>query len=74
VNPSKTFIANIGHDQSGTHCTRTTEYLSKLCMNKNLDFDIDISESVTAIEEVKNFYKNNKKNIFQRIINKFKLD
>ena len=43
-------------------------------MNKNLDFDIDISESVAAIEEVKNFYKNNKKNIFQRIINKFKLD
>ena len=74
VNPSKSFITNIGHDQSGTHCTRTTEYLSELCMNKNLDFDIDISESVAAIEEVKNFYKNNKKNIFQRIINKFKLD
>ena len=74
VNPSKSFITNIGHDQSGTHCTRTTEYLSELCMNKNLDFDIDISESVAAIEEVKNFYKNNKKNIFQKIINKFKLD
>jgi hypothetical protein len=74
VNPSKSFITNIGHDQSGTHCTRTTEYLSELCMNKNLDFDIDISESVAAIEEVKNFYKNNKKNIFQRIINRFKLD
>ncbi len=73
VNPSKSFITNIGHDNSGTHCKSTNEYLSELNMNQNIDFDIDISESAMAIEEVMNFYKNNKKNIFQRFINRFKL-
>ena len=73
VNPSKSFITNIGHDNSGTNCISTNEYLSELNMNQNIDFDIDISESAMAIEEVMNFYKNNKKNIFQRFINRFKL-
>ena len=74
VNPSKSFIINIGHDDSGVNCTSTNEYLTELNMNKNIDFDIDISESAMAIEEVKNFYKKNKKNIFQRILNRFKLN
>ncbi len=73
VNPSKSFITNIGHDNSGTHCTSSDEYISELCMNDKIDFNIDISESAIAIQEVKNFYKNNKKNIFQRIINRFRL-
>ncbi len=74
VNPSKSFITNIGHDDSGVNCTSTNEYISELNMNKNIDFDIDIIESAMAIKEVKNFYQKNKKNIFQRIVNRFKLN
>jgi len=70
LNPSKSFIQNIGFDNSGTHCISSDVYSSELSMNDNINFSIDICESSKAIEEVKKFYKKIKKNIFQRIINR----
>lgn len=70
LNPSQTFVENIGNDSSGTHCGETDIFKGKLSLSQKMKFIKNSSESELAIKNLKKFYKKNKKNIFERIVNK----
>ena len=71
LNPSKTFVKNIGHDGSGMHCGENDIYKhTELCLNKNIKFTSDMEENIIALERIKSFYKRQKKSLFVRGINK----
>ena len=70
LNPSKTFVKNIGHDGSGVHCGDNDIYKNELCLNKSIKFLNDIQENIIALERIKNFYKSQKKTLFVKGINK----
>ena len=61
LNPTKTYVLNIGQDGTGTHCgARKTLYREKILNNKsNTSFPNTLSESSDAIERVKKYYKKN---------------
>jgi len=70
LNPSQTFVENIGNDDSGTHCGKTDIFKSKLSSLNNIRFTNKILENTIALVYIKNFYNENKKSIFERLINK----
>jgi hypothetical protein len=70
LNPTETFVNNIGLDGSGVHCGANTSYLSKLNTKKSLNFETKIEESVIALERIQLFYKRMKKSFIIRVINK----
>ena len=70
INPSQTFVENIGHDGSGFHCGESCIFSSSLSINKKVKFDTNVEENNIAVERIKLFYKRNKSNIFKRVINK----
>jgi hypothetical protein len=70
LNPSQTFVENIGNDGSGIHCGETDIYKSKLSSFNNIIFTNKILENTKALVYIKKFYIENKKSIFERLINK----
>ncbi len=73
LNPSKSYVDNIGLDGSGVHCGNsqtlvTTE--NTLCTKSNLNWPTEIAESNQAVEAIKLFYKNPKKPLIVRATNK----
>ncbi|ESE41253.1 sugar transferase [Shewanella decolorationis S12] len=73
LNPSKSYVDNIGLDGSGVHCGNsqtlvTTE--NTLCTKSNLNWPTEIAESNQAVEAVKLFYKNENKPFIVRATNK----
>ncbi len=71
LNPTQTFLENIGHDGSGVHCGENCSYSSSLSVNNNIIFIYKIEENKLAIERIQLFYKSQKKSLFIRIVNKF---
>jgi hypothetical protein len=71
LNPTQTFLENIGHDGSGVHCGENCSYSSSLSVNNNIMFVDKIEENKLAIERIQLFYKSQKKSLFIRIVNKF---
>ena len=72
LNPTQTFVENIGNDASGANCGKTDIFTSRLSSLNNIQFLSSIIENKISITNLKKFYKQNKKTIFKRIINKFK--
>jgi len=72
LNPAQTFVENIGLDASGANCGKTDIFTSRLSSLNNIQFLSSIIENKISITNLKKFYKQNKKTIFKRIINKFK--
>ena len=70
LNPTQTFVENIGHDGSGVHCGETKIYSIKLSMNDKVKFTKFLKENTTALERIENFYRFHKKLFIVRIINK----
>lgn len=70
LNPSKTFLENIGHDGSGINCRVNSTLSSDLSKNNNINFDIDVKENAHAVEKIKRFYMSQKKPLLIRAINK----
>lgn len=70
LNPSQTFVENIGHDGSGEHCGKNNAYISNISLKNNNNFIQKLNENVTAVKRIQCFYRNQKKSIFIRIINK----
>ena len=71
LNPSLSYVENIGHDGSGVHCS-DSGVIEKRKLNQycRLNLDIEITESGLAIERVKGYYRQLKKPLIVRIINK----
>ncbi len=70
LNPSQTFVENIGHDGSGVHCGDSCAFSGSLSMKKQINFDIKIEENSLAVERIQQFYKSQQKSFFVRAINK----
>lgn len=73
LNPSQSYVDNIGHDGSGVHCGRTQTHSSArraLCNKLQLNRPADITESTQAVNAIKLYYKKQKKLFIVRAINK----
>ena len=70
LNPTQTFVKNIGHDGSGVHCGESCSFDSSLSMNEKVNFDTKIEENNVALNRIQKFYKFQKKSFFVRVINK----
>lgn len=64
LNPTQTFVENIGHDGSGVHCGSTKNYDDIVNFNQNIKFIKSIFESKKYVELIKNSMK---KSIFVKI-------
>ena len=72
LNPTQTFVENIGHDGSGVHCGENNLFTSSLSQKNNIKYNHKIDENKIALKKVQNYFKSHKQNIFKRIINKIK--
>jgi hypothetical protein len=70
LNPTQTFVKNIGLDGSGVHCQKDQQYIDKLSDKSLIDFNIKIEENSIALDKIKLFYKSKKKSFLIRVINK----
>jgi hypothetical protein len=70
LNPSQTFVENIGHDGSGVNCGKSTSLIRNLSTNSQINFDTNIDENSIAIEKLKYFYISQKNFFGRRIIKK----
>lgn len=70
LNPSQTFVDNIGHDGSGIHCGKSCVFSHSLSMNEQVNFETKIEENNVALNRIQKFYKFQKKSFFVRVINK----
>ncbi|OUR72764.1 sugar transferase [Methylophaga sp. 41_12_T18] len=72
VNPTRTYVHNIGFDASGSHCDTDDIYISNETESRFITFTDVLQEDKLAMDYLKLFYKNNKKTIVMRIISKLK--
>lgn len=71
VNPSISFVDNIGHDGSGVHCIDVGPTTPpKLNMTRNIEFESELCESIIATDAIKKYYLSQKKNILFRVVRK----
>jgi hypothetical protein len=66
LNPSKSFINNIGNDGSGVHSNPESMYQVKIAQKPVKHFPDEIAEDKPAYEAIKHFLKNRKGNLIQR--------
>lgn len=67
LNPSKSLIHNIGHDGSGVHSNKEDMYQVKLAQQPIRYFPSGLEENLEAYAAIKNFLRNRKGNLLQRI-------
>lgn len=70
VNPSQTFVKNIGNDGSGINCNNNSSLSSSLSTNNSLSFNVEVEENKIAFSKIREFYKSQKKPFLIRCINK----
>ena len=70
LNPTRTFVDNIGLDGSGIHCGISNCYMSRLSVKQDMRYNINIQESLIALERIQKIYKSQKKAILLRVLNK----
>lgn len=71
INPSVSFVNNIGRDGSGQNCgNRRDTLVSKLNERKDFEFNVESEENKTALNLIKEFYKSQTVPFYQRVINK----
>lgn len=66
LNPSRSFIQNIGHDGSGVHSNNEDIYQVRMAQKPVSQYPTVIEENQQAYEAIKNFLKNRKGNLLQR--------
>ena len=73
LNPSHSYVKNIGHDCSGIHCL-DGDYKDNLSISQkpSITFVEKIEESSLAVEKIIDFYNSNKKSLLVRTIKKLK--
>jgi len=71
LNPTVSYVDNIGHDGSGVHCGNDTSHLSaELCQKESINLPTDIFESKLAVSRIIRFYKSNTLPLYKRALNK----
>ena len=72
LNPTQTFVENIGNDGSGMHCGESDAYKSNLSELNTIQFINKLEENEFIVKEIKSFFLSQRKSIFDRIIIKLK--
>ena len=74
LNPSVSYVDNIGFDGSGTHGTSNdmVHAVSNLCSNPMPDFPDEVAENVTGKQRVNAYYDVLKPSLTQRIVGKLR--
>ena len=72
LNPSQTFIKNIGCDGSGAHCSKLYSYSCQLSQKSKFNFTANIIEDPIAVERIKNFHKSQRSSLIVRAMHKIK--
>lgn len=67
LNPSKSLIQNIGHDGSGVHSGKEDIYQVHVARFPVQVFPAEITENEEAYNAIKNFLRNRKGNLLQRV-------
>ncbi|PKF63061.1 sugar transferase [Psychromonas sp. psych-6C06] len=70
LNPTQTFVDNIGLDGSGVHCGKSESYSLPLNKTNDFHFPVEIEENELAVTLIKSFYRGLKKPFIIRVINK----
>jgi hypothetical protein len=70
LNPTQTFVENIGHDGTGEHCSQNESFKSDISYQKTLNLQANIEENIEVLRRIKAFFKAQKKSFFYRVINK----
>lgn len=66
LNPSHSFIHNIGHDGSGVHSNNENTYQVQIAKKPITEFPVEIKEDPKAYQAIRHFLKNRKGSILQR--------
>lgn len=72
LNPTRSFVINIGHDGSGENCGTEDVYKTDLENRFNQGWPIELSEHHLAVSLVKDFYQSLKPSLLRRILGKIK--
>lgn len=67
LNPAKSFIHNIGHDGSGVHSNKEDIYQVQVAQQPVEFFPSEIIENEEAYTAIKQFLRNRKGNLWQRV-------
>lgn len=71
LDPTQTFVENIGFDGSGRHCRGTGYKDNKiLSTKKQVKFEIELKENKKVVDKIKEYYKSKKKPFAVKAINK----
>lgn len=57
LNPSQTFVTNIGHDGTGVHLGEDESFNSKVNTSSNVSYEVCLEENEIALSRIKSFYK-----------------
>ncbi|MBW3107407.1 glycosyltransferase [Providencia rettgeri] len=72
LNPTKSYVANIGNDGSGENCGHNDIYKSELSQKKPTIWPNNFIEDINILKLIKHFYKINQPNYIRRILSKIK--
>lgn len=67
LHPNRSLVSNIGFDNTGTHCTTTSEFDWPALTDHINILEIPIEENKTALKLIKRFYKSNRGSIVTRV-------
>jgi hypothetical protein len=71
LNPTISFVKNIGFDGTGIHCGNSPVFSNTILSEKEITFGvIPIKENEVAVKRIIQFYRKQKRNIIIRIIDK----
>lgn len=69
--PGKSFIQNIGNDDSGTHCSTTDNYQISFPKTYNLE-KISVVENQESRKKIKRFFQSLQSSLLQKVLSKMK--
>ncbi|HHR6139281.1 TPA: hypothetical protein ACS72F_003222 [Providencia alcalifaciens] len=72
LNPTTSFVANIGNDGSGENCGNIDIYRNKTSQKTISDWSNTIEENTNIVFLIKHFYKTSKPSFVRRVLSKIK--
>ncbi len=72
LNPTQTFVKNIGLDGSGQNCIDEKSMNAELNDNNNINFETEILENKEALNRIKDYYKTENRKFIKKGIGKLK--
>lgn len=74
INPTESFVRNIGFDGSGSHTFNATYKDNKILnKKKQINFDIVVEENIFIISQIKKYYLNSKRNFLLKIYDRINI-